>query len=85
MDDIEDLYKFAKKARILIKEVCEIADVHPVSVSRWRRGIFNPNPTQYIAFRDALIDLAHQRRTLPVTDKDKAHAMGIKKLIKRMK
>lgn len=84
MDTIEDLYQFASLARILIKEGCDVAGVSPVTVARWKRGDFQPHPAKYLAFRDALIDLAHQRGTLPVTDKDKARSLGIKKLIGRM-
>lgn len=86
MDTVTDLYRFAQLARITISEACQQPGC-PTNrtVSRWHTQNLEPNPHKFIAVRDALIELAHDRCTLPVNDVDQARRMGLKKLIGRMK
>lgn len=86
MDTVTDLYRFAQLARITIAEACRQPGCPKnTTVSRWKEKKQEPNPHKFIAVRDALIELAHDRCTLPVNDVDQARRMGLKKLIGRMK
>lgn len=86
MDTVTDLYRFAQLARITISEACQMPGCPTNrSVSRWHTKGLEPNHGKFLAVRDALIELADDRGTLPVTDIDQAKRLGLKKLIERMK
>lgn len=95
MTTVHDLYTFAALARINIQTACLYTQaqlelekyedsVTARQVSKWRHSKAEPKPEKIGALETALIDLAHHAGTLPVTDKDKARAMGIRKLVARM-
>lgn len=41
---IADIEKRAREARISIRALCDRADVHPTTFSRWKRSKDNPKP-----------------------------------------
>lgn len=83
MDTEKDLLRFIELAWLTNDEVAKLSGVSPNTFTRWKSGT-RAGPRTFIAARDAAIELAHQRGTLPVTDKDRARSLGVKKLIKRM-
>ena len=85
MDSVEDLYTFARLARITMTEACQMPGCPSNrSVSRWHTRGIEPQHSKFLAVRDALIDLAHDRGTLPVTDRHQARSLGLRNLIGRM-
>lgn len=85
MDTVTDLYRFAQLARITISDACNRSgSVTNKTVSEWKCKGRVPQHGKFLAVRDALIELADERGTLPLTDVDEARRMGMKELIGKM-
>lgn len=95
MATIHDLYTFSALSGVSIETAClytsamtEIGQysrsISARSASYWRKGKKTPRPENLAVLEMALIDLAGENGTLPVTSKAEAQKLGVKKLLRRM-
>lgn len=93
---IDDLYTFSARSGVTIREACIYTarqfdlgnHAHKMS-NAWasklrKQKVKTVHPEKLEALERALIELAGDAGTLPVTTKAEAHKLGVKKLIGRM-
>jgi hypothetical protein len=84
VETIEEVLELARLSRVTITEACGNANVSNNTISRWRKGV-QPRPEKFFYFRGAVINLAYNRNSLPVSNRLKAHRLGVRKLLELMK
>jgi hypothetical protein len=84
VETIEEVLELARLSRVTITAACKGSGVSNNTVSRWRKDV-QPRPVKYFAFRNEVITLAHFNGSLPVNDFNKAHDLGVRKLLELMK
>lgn len=85
MDTIHDLYTFAAKHRIEMRDALTHAGLGPNWASRARSGrTVSPSPDKFNRLRRSLFDIAIQNGTMPagINDPEQAGKVGASELVR---
>ena len=63
--NVDELYTLASRCRVKMREACRRKGMSPTTPSRWRHERRKPQERKFNALRDAIIEIAAERGTLP--------------------